>query len=112
MRICFVRVITKFSFSQCHSVYSTVIALVDIQELAYQEEKDRCQRDALRFSLAALRFAAGYTGLFENIDKKKRRRVFNAPYHAVVSHMPVMYRVISLVSVAAEAEERMFTDIR
>ena len=55
-----------------------MIALVDIQELANQEDKDRCQREALHFSLAALKFAVVSTALFEKIDQKKTKKNFQS----------------------------------
>ena len=80
--------------------------------MAYQSEINRVERDILHFFLVSLKFAVGYSKLLPSVEKKKKRKIFGTPYHSIVSHMPVMYRFMSLLSVAAEAEERMFTDVR
>ena len=101
-----------FHCRQCRSVYTMVFSLVEIQELAYQCEEERCERNLLHFHLTALKFAANYHSLFKNICSEKKRKIFGAPFHSVVNHMPVMYGFISLLTVAAESEERMFNAIR
>ena len=60
----------------------------------------------------SLKFAVGYTKLFSSVEKKRKRKIFGKTHHSIEAHMPVMYRFMSLLPVAAEAEERMFTDVQ
>lgn len=88
-------------------------ALCEIQELAYQRDCDRSQGNVLHFYLKCLEFSIGYTAIFSQLPESlSPRKIFGAPYHAIVSHMPTMYRYISLKSIAAEAEERQFNTLR
>ena len=58
----------------------------------------------------SLKFAVGYTKLISSVEKK--RKIFGKTHHSIEAHMPVMYSFMSLLPVAAEAEERMFTDVQ
>ena len=59
-----------------------------------------------------IEFAVGYTKLFSSVEKKRKREIFGKTHHSIEAHMPVMYRFMSLLSVAAEADKRMFNDVR
>ena len=59
-----------------------------------------------------IEFAVGYTKLFSSVEKKRKREIFGKTHHSIEAHMPVMYSFMSLLPVAAEAEERMFTVVQ
>ena len=89
-------------------------ALCSIQEMAYHRDCDRSDANILHFYLKSLEFAALYTKLFQDLvnPSASTRKVFGGPYHSVVSHMATMYRYVSLKTVAVEAEESQFHDVR
>jgi len=98
---------------QLDLAYKTCLALTELERLAYQPSEGRCPRDILRMHLQALVFATGYHELFTPLKRpSKERKVFGAPFHAVVNHFPELYRMCSLRSVVAEASERCFHKLR
>ena len=95
-------------------VYKTLSHLCEIQRLAYQQDDERCSRDALHFYLTVLKLVVEYHHLFPPAMLKKvsKKAMYGNPYHSIVSHMPELYRIISLRSIVAEGCERMFKSIR
>ena len=59
-----------------------------------------------------IELTVGYTKLFSSVEKKQKRKIFGKTHHSIEAHMPVMYRFMSLLPVAAEADKRMFNDVR
>lgn len=92
--------------------YKVLYNLCIIQRYAYQLEKDRTPRGILHLHLTVLKFVVEFSTLFKKPKKLKKRKMFGTPYHSLVSHLPLLYRYISLRSVVAEQDERMFSDLR
>ena len=82
--------------------------------MAYEVDHKRTETKVLRFQLKVLEFATGYGMIFGKPKNPAAslRKIFGGPYHSVIAHMPLMYRYISLLTVAVEAEERQFHDLR
>lgn len=60
----------------------------------------------------ALKFGVSYMDLFEDQIKLTARKIFGAPFHAVINHLPELYEIIAPSQLNAEADERVFSDIR
>ena len=104
----------NYYYSQCRHIYKTLYSLCQIQEMAYEVDHKRTETKVLRFQLKVLEFATGYGMIFGKPKNPAAslRKIFGGPYHSVIAHMPLMYRYISLLTVAVEAEERQFHDLR
>ena len=89
-----------------------LLALTELQRLAYQLAADRCPRDTLHFYLQALVFAVQFSEVFANLDKGKYRSMYGAPYHCITVHMAEIYRMVSLRSIVTETSERIFHELR
>jgi hypothetical protein len=93
-------------------MYRMVFYLTEIQRMAYQTASKRTSSDMLHYHVVTYQFGRLYSQIFANPEKLSVRKMFGAPFHCVVKHMPELYRCVSLRSIVAEASERVFHDIR
>lgn len=100
------------NFSKYKTAKLVVNSLSELQRLAYQPSEKRCSRDALRAHLLALKFSQAYLTLFCHPAKLTKRRIFGAPFHSIVSHLAELYELVAPSQLNAEAEERIFSEMR
>ena len=60
-----------------------LLALTDLQRLAYQLSGKRSSRNILHFHLQALVFAANFTTIFQNLKSVNDRAMYGALYHCI-----------------------------
>ena len=87
-----------------------LIRLVEIQKIAYSLERDRSQRPILRCCNLCFEFANLAIELF--VDPKKPRSLFGMPFHSLVNHSPLQYKLVNGRSIVAEQAERHFSKFR
>ena len=91
-------------------VYSLLMSLVELQNIAYADETKRNPRTILRAYNQAFIFATEYVRLFSLTSKP--RSVFGMPFHALANHLPEMLRLVNGRSIVAEQAERHFQKLR
>ena len=84
----------------------------EIQRLAYQLEDKRCPRDVWKMHLKALQFAVNFKDLFNEPVNTSLRKMFGAPFHSLITHLPEQFRLGSTRSIIAEGAGRMFHTLK
>ena len=88
--------------------YTALLQLTEIQEIAYAEESQRSASMIFRFHMLTFLHAITIQALLESLMKMSSRRLYGQYVHSIVNHGPETLRVVSLTSVNAEDEERLF----
>ena len=96
-----------FYCSMYKGIYRTLYALCEIQRFCYQHERGRCPRDILRCHLMAAILAIGFYSLFSKRFQNTKPRMFGMPLHAVITHIPQTYRLVSLQSLESDFPHRL-----
>ena len=97
---------------QGRDIYRVLIALVELQKIAYAEECERSPRTVLRAYNQSFIFALLYMKLFNKPIKSRERAMFGMPFHALSHHLPDMIRLVNGRSIVAESAERHFGKLR
>ena len=82
--------------------------MVEITEILYSDNTKRSSQTVLRLHNLAFIHGKLCTEVFHNPKTMTRRKMFGRYFHSVTSHTPILYRIVSLRSLNAEMQERMF----
>ncbi|KAF6027618.1 hypothetical protein EB796_014070 [Bugula neritina] len=100
--------------ANCNKICKMLLALVELQQLAYADENKRTPKMILRAYNQSYVFATTYISLFcgNSSVSSSQRSLFGMPFHSIVVHLPEMLRLINGQSIVAEQAERHFNKIR
>ena len=93
-------------------VLTMLLALVEIQKIAYSLESARSPKSILRCLNLCFIFGILSIEIFEHPVKTTRRSLFGMPFHSLVNHLPVQLRLVNGRSIVAEQAERHFNKMR
>lgn len=83
---------------------------VEISEILYSNEAERSPRAILRLHNITYVHARLCCALFRN--STTHTNMFGRYFHSITTHAPLLFRIISLRSVNAEIQERMFNQCK
>ena len=94
-------------------VQQLIDTLVQMAEILFKPEKDRCPRLILRYhNLSFYHAILCLEVIGTQPTKLTRRKFYGKYYHGLVRHAPIQLRIISGESSNAEDEERFFNSIK
>ena len=82
--------------------------IVEITEILYSDDSKRTSQAVLRLHNLAFIHGKVCTELFHTPKTMTRRKMFGRYFHSITSHAAILYRIVSLRSMNAETQERMF----
>jgi len=85
-----------------------LLSLLEIQRILYLNESKRSSQLVLRLHNVTFVHAHLATTLFKNTKFLTRRKMFGQYFHAMITHAPQQFRIVSMASSHAENEERLF----
>ncbi len=86
--------------------------LVELSEMLYSHESKRTAQAILRLHNVAFLHMKYCTDLFHTPKAMLRSRMFGRYFHSLTYHSPLVFRIISLRSLATEVQERMFNQCK
>ena len=93
-------------------IYRMIIALIELQKIAYALESERTARTILRAHNQAMIFGLLCMELFKNPKTCSIRAMFGIPMHSITNHLPAELRLVSGRTLVAENAERYFNRLR
>lgn len=93
-------------------IHSMLLALVELQHMAYAPESSRTPRLILRAYNKSFVFAIHYLHIFAAPTKNTVRSVYGMPFHTMSVHLAESLRLVSGQSIVAENSERHFNTLR
>ena len=97
-------------------IYQVMLQLVEIQEVIYLNENDRTNSRIFRYHNTAFLHALAVKEILpspKKIKKKISSRKLHGQYiHSLTGHGPMWFRIVSLPSINAEDEERIFCPLK
>lgn len=97
-------------------VYELLLQLVEIQEIIYSNEVNRTSSRIFRYHNTAFLHALAVKRILPQPSKIKKkmttRKLHGQYFHSLTGHGPMLYRIVSLPSVNAEDEERVFHPLK
>ena len=95
-----------------HKIYSLVIALIELQKIAYAPLSERSPRSILRAYNQSFIFSLHCLDLFNDPKSCTQRSMFGMPFHVISVHLAETLRLIGGRSLVAEHAERHFNKLR
>ena len=79
---------TKREQKDAQKMYKMVMALIELQKLAYAPASERCPRSILRAYNPSFVFALTYMELFADPKSAQHRAMYGMPFHCITVHLP------------------------
>lgn len=97
---------------ELRQLHAMVLALVEIQKIAYSPQNKLTPRLVLRAYNQSFIFASICIKLFKDPKKNTLRHMFGMPFHCLTVHLPETLRLVSGRAIVAEHAERHFNKLR
>ena len=95
-----------------NEIIELLSSLCEIGRLLYSRESQRTNQSVLRLHLVIWTHWVQLRELFPSTKTITKRKLWGYYAHALLTHAPILYRVISLQQLNTEDEERMFGTLK